>query len=326
VTKSEVVIWSDFPVKPAIREAWLARRWSPVLEPANLDELATAVECARVVLVDNYSFQQAALVLSRARAVEWIQLLSAGYENLLSWRPGRRVTFTGPGDSWSAAVADHAMALLLSLTRQLGAAVRLQMVRKWDDSLATGLSTLSGKAMLILGFGSIGQHIATRAQAFGMTVIAIARRRAGLIAGVRVHPSEQLHNLLPCADVIVMTLPMNSRTAGFFGEDQISRCRREAILVNVGRGATVDTVALRQALLEGRLAGAALDVTDPEPLPDSDPLWAMPNVLITPHVGGLGDSRSGARLAELVAENYRRFLDREPLAHVIRMETSDEPA
>lgn len=165
--------------------------------------------------------------------------------------------------------------------------------------------------MLLLGYGSIGRAVEERLRAFGVEVLPVARRpRPG------VYTPQDLPHLLPQADAVVVLLPLTPETRGLVGRDFLSWMKPGALLVNAGRGPVVDTEALLEALREGKVR-AALDVTDPEPLPSDHSLWRAPGVLITPHVAGLSQGFHH-RAARFLAEQVGRYLRGEPLLNVVR--------
>jgi phosphoglycerate dehydrogenase-like enzyme len=181
-----------------------------------------------------------------------------------------------------------------------------------DEREAVRADELNGSRVLVVGFGSIGRAVAARLRPFGADVVGVARR-ATPVDGVR--GLDALPELLPSADVVVDLLPLTPDTRGLINADAISGMKPGALFVNAGRGGTVDADALLAALRAGRIR-AALDVTDPEPLPDGHPLWSAPNVLITPHVAG--DVRGERRRAwALVAEQVARLERGEPLRNVV---------
>jgi len=246
--------------------------------------------------------EQAACASPRLR---WIQLLSAGYDSLLDSHLPQGAIVTNAGPSLAPAVADHALALLLSLTRRIPQAVVSQSRSTWEPQSLRGSVTLEGRTALIVGFGSIGRAIAIRLRSFGMIVLGVNRGGALRPEADRIYPLAQLDEALPTADVIMIALPQSPLTLGLFSRSRLERCKPGAYLVNVGRGAVVDLAALVHALTTGRLAGGGLDVTDPEPLPPDHPAWSTPGLLITPHTGGTGAQNA---LADFVARNMEAFL------------------
>jgi phosphoglycerate dehydrogenase-like enzyme len=218
----------------------------------------------------------------------------------------------------AAAVAEHALMLMLAAARRLPDAVRAQADRRWIADELSGLPSLRGRTLLIVGLGAIGSALAGMAAALGMRVLATTRdRRDTVPAGVaEVHAPAALAELLPRADIVVLAVPFTADTRGMIGATELALMRPSARLVNVARGKLVDEQALVDALERGVIAGAALDVVAHEPLPPSSPLWSMPNVIITPHVAGFREDYWEAA-TELFAANLRRHLDGEAVANIV---------
>jgi phosphoglycerate dehydrogenase-like enzyme len=176
---------------------------------------------------------------------------------------------------------------------------------------------LRGRTALVIGVGGIGTQVAQRAAAFGMRVFAVDPKDAPLHRDLTyVGKPDELDVLLPEADVVFSCVPRTPRTEGMLGRAQFDAMKKGAYVINVSRGAIIDTDALVAALLSGKLAGAGLDVTDPEPLPNGHALWKMDNVIITPHVAGQSD-RIGERRMRLYRENIVRFVTGKPLRNVV---------
>jgi phosphoglycerate dehydrogenase-like enzyme len=260
-------------------------------------------------------------LLAAAPAVVWVQIFSAGVDRCLSSRQLFRddLVLTNMQKMSSPVIAEHAIAMLLALTRKLPAFTHRMEEGAWkrDRRHTEGMTTLHGKTMLVVGLGGIGTEIARRGAALGMRVVAT---RSSSSSGPEfvdyVGLSGEIFDLAKDADVIVNALPLTDETRGLLGSHFFgSEFSRTPYFINVGRGATVDTQALLAALESGRLAGAGLDVTDPEPLPRDHALWRQPNVIITPHVSARGGDRSRHRL--LTAENIRRYLDGDALLNVV---------
>ncbi len=259
--------------------------------------------------------------LAKASRLTWVHAPSAGVDRLVPMKgiadnPGLVVTNNravhGP------AIADQAMAMLLSLTRQLPYYARAQSEARWDhqDPPARPV-VLEGKTMLVVGIGGIGTEIAKRAHGMGMHVIATRRSDTPAPEFVeRVGKPDQLREMIPGADVVAICTPLTAETAGLFDAGMLSAMKRGAYLINIARGKIVDTTALLAALNDGRLAGACLDVTDPEPLPPEHPLWKAKNVIITPHVAAEGELTDQRRWT-LLKENIRRFGAGEPLMNCV---------
>jgi phosphoglycerate dehydrogenase-like enzyme len=207
-------------------------------------------------------------------------------------------------------VSEHAIALILALARRLPEARDNQARRLWRGmigDLSQREDELTGKTVLIIGLGRIGGRLAQLAKAFEMKVVGFRRDpAAGRGAADSVHTLAELRAFLPQADFVVLTCPLVPETQGVIDAAALGLMRSSAILVNVGRGPCVVEAALIEALQSGRIAGAALDCTDPEPPAESSPLWAMPNAFITPHTGG-ETRKYEANVIEILLENLDRL-------------------
>ncbi len=259
--------------------------------------------------------------LEKAPQLAWVQAMSAGVDGLIRLDPlvkNDRIVLTNHRGVHGPAIADHTIALLLSLTRDLRHHADNQAQRRWGrgSSELTPVA-LEGRTIVVVGIGGIGSEIAKRAKAFGMRVWATRRSQAPKPDYVdRVELSGELLKLLPEADVVAIAAPLTPETHGLFNKEAFAALKSGAYLVNIARGAIVDSDELVAALRSGKLAGAGLDVTDPEPLPADSPLWEMRNVLITPHIAGHAEVTAERRWA-LVRENLRRFAAGEPLLNVV---------
>lgn len=258
-------------------------------------------------------------VARRCPRVRWIQATSAGASEQfaaadLTPQQRQRLAVTTAVGVHAVPLAEFALLGLLALTKDIGRIHADQRARRWTHYPNR---ELAGGTLLIVGLGEIGVATAHRARAFGMRVVGVKRHPGGPIPDIdEVHPPAALPDLAPAADAVVLSLPATAETRGLFGRELIARLPSHAIVVNVGRGAVVDEAALVTALREGRLAGAALDVTTVEPLPPDSPLWGLPNVLLTPHTMALSPAEN-ARIVDLFADNLRRFLDRRPLRNLV---------
>lgn len=259
-------------------------------------------------------------LIAAAPELKWVQIFSAGVERCLgsvAITEGR-VVLTNMQKMSSPTIAEHAIAMLLALTRSLPRFSTAMHEGAWanDRSGTAGMTTIAGKTMLVLGLGGIGTEIARRASALGMRVIATRNSsREGPDFVDHVGLSDEVLSLVADADVIVNSLPLTDATRGVVDARLFAAARRGTYFINVGRGATVDTDALLAALQNGQLAGAGLDVTDPEPLPADHPLWKAGNVIITPHVSARGSDRRRHQL--LLLENLKRYSAGEPLYNVV---------
>lgn len=251
----------------------------------------------------------------RGRMSEWIprlprlrvvQTISAGVDWVLPLIPAGVTLCNGSGVH-DTPVAEWVVAALLALTKRFPDFRDLQREGLWKDRT---VGDLEGSTVLILGYGSIGRAVERRLEPFGVKVLRVSRTpREG------VHDLSALPDLLPQADSVVLLLPLTDQTRSLVGRDFLGQMKPGALLVNAGRGGLVDTAALIEALTARRIR-AALDVTDPEPLPEGHPLWALPEVLITPHVAG-ASPKLLERAYRLVREQIRRYLAGEPLLNVV---------
>jgi len=290
---------------------------------AQPDELpAAAAQCDAMVLSGTLYGPELAQALRRAgNPCRWLQLLSAGYELLLAHGVPAGVQVCNAGSVWSPIVAEHTMALLLALQRRLPRVLAAQAEGRWDENIRADMGSLIGSRLVVVGMGSIGTELARRARAFGMTVVGVSRRGRPHPDADVVLPAQRLHEALAMADAVVVAVPLSSATTGLIDAAALAACPRHAVLLNVGRGAVVDSAALLAALRGGALAGAALDVTDPEPLPADHPLWSRPEVIISPHIGGAAPERYYERLVAHVVANLRARLQGQPTSDSIDFET-----
>lgn len=254
-------------------------------------------------------------------ALRWVQTLAAGPDVVLGAGFAPDVVVTSGVGLHSATVTEHALTLVLDLVRRMPQARAAQAEHRWAEELggmqplrpAQGpVTTLIGARVLVWGFGQIGQTLAPLLQALGAQVRGVARS-AGTRAGFDVVAEDALADELGRTDVLVMILPSLPATERALDAARLAALPDHAYVVNVGRGSTVDEDALVAALREGRLAGAALDVTAVEPLPAGSPLWDAPGLVLTPH--GAGGRPVGADA--LVAHNVRALLDGTPLRNVV---------
>jgi len=214
-------------------------------------------------------------------------------------------------------IGEHVFAGLLALARELPAAVLAQRERRWHGFNDVGTFELFEKNLLVVGVGAIGARVAELGRAFGMHVTGVRRHPDRGAAGVeRMVGPEGLDDALADADAVVLTVPLTDETRGLLDARRIAAMRRGAVLVNIGRGGTVDEAALAAALADGRLRGAALDVFETEPLPATSPLWGVPNLLVTAHYAG-ATPRYGERAMALALENLARYRAGEPLKNVV---------
>jgi phosphoglycerate dehydrogenase-like enzyme len=265
-------------------------------------------------------------LIAQAHNLRWLQQWGAGVDWLLRQPEAAQLDFvlTNASGVHAIPISEQIMAYLLAFARQLPAAVRAQERRVWQKTRRDDVFELAGKTMLLIGVGAIGERTAAIASALGVRVLGIRRNpdrgRGDPARGVpgvsAMYAPERLLDLLPEADFVVLTAPLSRATRGMIGERELRAMKDSAYLVNIGRGGTIDEQALIRALREGWIAGAGLDVFAQEPLPESSPLWAMENVIITAHYAGMTPHYDERALA-IFLDNLRRYWAGEPLRNVV---------
>jgi phosphoglycerate dehydrogenase-like enzyme len=260
--------------------------------------------------------------IGAAPQLRWVQTRSAGVDSCpFAQFRDRRITLTNARDIYGIQLADHTLALILAFSRQLPFLFRAQQREEWVSRSTFPPGELAGQTILVVGLGGTGLETARRAAGFGMRVLATRRRphepKPAFVAAL--HPPEDLHRLLPEADWVAVCVPLTRHTRDLFSDREFALMKKSAHLVCVTRGGIINTGALLRALEQGRIAGAGLDVTDPEPLPLGHPLWSRPEVIITPHASG-HSPHADARMHQLLCENARRFSLGQPLRNVVDLE------
>jgi D-2-hydroxyacid dehydrogenase (NADP+) len=255
---------------------------------------------------------------ARARRLRWMQVTGAGVNGLLTPEVvASPVRITNASGIHAAPITEHFFGMLLTLTRRLNRAWDQQRAAHWESGpLRDQVGMLAGRTLGVLGVGAIGTHAARVGAAFGMRVIGLRRSPAPVPHVERVYGPAELEPFLGEADVLFDTLPLTPATTRLLDARAFAATKPGAIVANVGRGGTIDTAALVESLRAGRLGGALLDVTDPEPLPAGHPLWRMENVLITPHYAG-NHPGYDERAAKIFLENLRRYLAGEALLNEV---------
>lgn len=253
--------------------------------------------------------------LRGAEALRLLQLETAGANPYLGEVLPSQAVLCNAAGAYGPAIAEHMLALLLCLYKRLPAYEENRKAALWRDEGT--VRTVEGSAVLVVGLGDIGREFARRVHALGAAVRGVKRTPGGTpeyLAGL--YPLDRLDELLPQADTVFLSLPSTPKTRGLFGRERLERMKPGAVLLNAGRGDAVDSDALAACLRSGRLGGAGLDVTDPEPLPPEHPLWQAPNLLITPHVSG-GHHAAGTveRIFRIAAGNLRAYAAGAPLTH-----------
>jgi len=286
------------------------------------DEIAAAVTAAGGHLADDPA-DATALVMTGGPndlrtldhdGISWIQLPSAGIEGWFAadvLRPD--VTYTSAGGAYAPACAEHCLALMLALARRLD---EFAQARTWQRNDGT---TLFGARVAIVGAGGIGQELMRLLEPFGVTVDAVNHSGRPVPGAARTVAADRLAEVIGDADHVVDAAPDTPASRGMIGAAALAAMKPTAYLINVGRGPTIDTEALLTALHDGQIAGAGLDVTDPEPLPDGHPLWTAPRTVITSHTAN-PKALNRAALIDRVRENVGRLVTGQPLLGLVDLD------
>jgi phosphoglycerate dehydrogenase-like enzyme len=259
--------------------------------------------------------------LKAATKLRWVQSFSAGVERQLflsgnTLMRDSAIVLTNNRIVEGPELADHALAMLLMLTRQLPRFMANQAQERWNAN-NQGMRVLKDKTAVVIGVGGAGFNIATRAWAFGMTVIGVDPGDFPFTPIVKKYVKpDQLDEVLPQADVVFVSAPHTEQSHRMMGKQQLELMKQGSYFIAVSRGGLYDLDALVKALDSKRLAGAGVDVTDPEPLPKGHPLWKFENAIITPHVAGRSDE-DNARMVGTARENIKRFAAGKPLINVV---------
>ena len=267
---------------------------------------------AQGLVMANPSRQEGAAierVIRSGSQLRWMHLISAGMDGVAhcGLKPDVVVTHT-PGATANA-VGDHAVALLFALMRGLHLALKQQRLHRWDKSTITpSVTTIAGKRVVILGYGAIGRYLRPVFEALGAEVRVVSRTTPTGVAPDAAFELSQLSAAMTGADILICAIALSNLTHGLVDESRLKLMKPGSLLVNVGRGEVVAREGLVRCLKDGHLAGAGLDVTDPEPLPDWDETWSLPNVIITPHYGGAGSKDAPRRIAQRVVDVIRERL------------------
>ena len=286
-------------------------------DPASL---AAALAEAEILVTSNriYTAEPAAVIREHGKNLRWIQFSTSGIDKAMASGLPSGVTVTNAAGLRAFAVAEHAIALMLDLVRQVRATEQARADDFWcRDVVTPSMDNLSGKHLVLVGLGAIGQEIARKAKAFDMQVTGISRAAEPIAHIDRIRPRGELQAAAAEADILLLSVNHDETTDKIVSRAVIQAMKPSAYLVNIARGQLVDEPALVEALAAGKIAGAGLDVTMTEPLPAGHPFWAMPNVLLTPHVAGAGSTDDGAAFLKIFLGNLDRWLRKEPLKNVV---------
>ena len=259
-------------------------------------------------------------LVERAECLRWVQMTWAGTD-IYTRRAGfpENVVLTNASGAFGRTISEYVLAGILTMYRNLPQYREQQKHAVWQSAGAE--RTLFGKTVLVLGTGDLGGNVAKRLSGFDTVTVGVRRSKGKLPPYFNeVRTFDELDALLPQADVVVGCLPNTPETAGLLSEKRLRSMKKDALLVNVGRGTLLSTDTLARVLADGQLSGAVLDVADTEPLPPSSPLWGMENVLLTPHIAGPsfgGSADVQNTIWHICMDNLERYLTGNPLKNVV---------
>ncbi|HVH50252.1 MAG TPA: D-2-hydroxyacid dehydrogenase, partial [Candidatus Bathyarchaeia archaeon] len=319
-TKLVICVWhpfSEWRPKPVLAESIAARYPKMrVLHLPNYDALPQ--ELPDTTIFVGYSLRVEQLI--HAHELKWIHSTAAGVAQLMYAELRQSgITVSNARGIFSVPMAEHTMGLILALARNFPDSVRYQDQSQWAVQdlwdKPQHLTEINGSVLLIVGYGSIGRELARRAEAFDMRVWGVTRSgNCDSTHAEKILPVSELNEALPHADYLVISAPETSQTKHLIGSEQIARMKRGARLINVARGSLLDEGALINALQNGALGGAALDVTGVEPLPPQSPLWHAPNLFITAHTSAISE-RLWQRETELFLKLLDEWFEGKPLSN-----------
>ncbi len=257
-------------------------------------------------------------LLNRAPKVKWVQLSSAGADKYA--QPlNKTILLTNSSGVFSQSISEHMIAGILHFYKKFDLYVEAQKQHSWK-SLGS-IDSITKKTVCIIGYGDIGQTFAKYMKTFDAHIIAIKRSLDNPPYADEVYTMEDVEKVLPQADIVALTLPKTPDTINLFNEKLLRLCKKDALLINVGRGDTLDTLALMKVLEEGYFKGVILDVVNPEPLPINHPLWEHPRVLITPHVSGNYNMTESYYNGIMIAKNnIERYIQGKELYNIVDRE------
>jgi phosphoglycerate dehydrogenase-like enzyme len=314
-------------IQASARQSWvtsddaLARYRAAAGSGADIIVARSAAEFAREIpnadgIIGGISKEQ----FPAAKKLKWVQTISAGVEAYSFWPEFVQspVQLTNCKVVQGPTIADHAFAMLLSMTRGLNEYIPNRTKKEWGrDATPESLTELPGMTAVVIGAGGIGTQIAQRAHGFGMKVIGVDPKDIPVSNYFsEIVPVDRLDEVLPQADVVFVSAPLTPQSERMIAARQFDLMKKGAYFIAVSRGRLYDKAALVKALDSKKLAGAGLDVTDPEPLPPGDSLWNFPNVVITPHIASVAEGSNQRRIG-VIEDNIRRFSKGMPLSHVV---------
>jgi phosphoglycerate dehydrogenase-like enzyme len=252
--------------------------------------------------------QLRALLRAPSTAVRWIHVTNAGHEGLDAAGVPGGIAVTASAGANAPVLAEHVLAFMLAFVRRIPEFAAATRAHVWDADRRASMTSIEGQTLAIVGLGFAGRELAKLARAFGMRTIAVRHEPIADPLVDDVQPLSALHAVLGRADFVALTVALTPQTHHLLGPAEFAACKPTAYVINISRGAVVDQVALAEALRSGTIAGAGLDVTDPEPLPPDDPLWTAPNLIVTPHCAGSTSLMTHKRMAEYTVEYLAKHL------------------
>jgi phosphoglycerate dehydrogenase-like enzyme len=307
MSKRKMVVNLDLDEKYINEIKEVAPDWE-IVSGKDTDELQEDVKDAQVILHWKKAIEQT--VLEQNNDLKWVQTWSAGVNNLpLEQLSERNVSITSANGVHAYPISETIFALMLGLTRKIHTYVRQQQQKQWEH--ADLKLEIHEKTIGVLGVGAIGLETAKIAKAFGMKVLGVRHSGKSTDYVDEMYTPDQLSDVLPQCDVVVITLPLTDETTNLFGKEQFDQMKNSSLLINIGRGPIVKEDELVEALQSGKIAGAGLDVFATEPLPEDSPLWEMENVIVTPHTAGSTEHYTERVVRDVFIPNLKNYLEGE---------------
>ena len=288
--------------------------------PVTIEALAQDLAGADILLTSNRAYEEdaARIIRDHGTSLRWIQFTTSGLDKAIGFGLPSGLIVTNAAGLRAFSVAEHALFLMLALMRQSRIADQGQREEQWvRDAITPAMDNLAGKHALIIGVGAIGQEIARKAKAFDMQITGLSRSTAPLPHFDHMRPRRDLLNAISQADMVVMAANYEAETHEMMNHAAFAAMKPTAHFINIARGALVEENALIAALEQYKIAGAGLDVTMIEPLPQGHKLYTLSNVVLTPHVAGAGSQGTGAGMGKILSDNLRLWLKGEKLQKIV---------
>ncbi len=302
-------------------DAKLIEDFQSVTDKAHVVRITNQNVMSEIVDADAFIGNIKPAEVRAGKKLKWVAVMSAGVENVLFMSGGNdlrdsNIVLTNNKEVQGPEIADHALAMLLMLSRRLYHYEALKQQEEWDKQKFQGIE-LRGKTAVVIGCGGIGTQIAVRANAFGMKVIGVDPEDKPFMPFFeKIVKPDQLDDVIPQADVVFISTPHTEKSHKMVGMHEFELMKKNSYFIAVSRGGIYEMPGLVKALDSKVLAGAGVDVTDPEPLPKGHALWKFDNVIVTPHIAGRSDQDNG-RMVGTIKDNIQRFVDGKPLINVV---------